>query len=192
MKLEEKLIGERIVLEQPKATFEQAKETFALVDLSREELRPWLVWCDKTKVPEDSFGFLKDWCVANREKEEGFAYLIREKETGVFCGTVDIFNLSKDHKSGEIGYWLGTPYVGKGYMQEAVKVLEKEAFAKGLNRIVIHNDVENVRSANVAERAGYHLDGVMRQQKWSDYKNSFVDINVWSKLKDEFESEFQK
>ena len=186
MKFEEELIGERIFLERPKATFEQAKEIFALIDASRAGLSPWLGWCEKTKAPEDTFSdYLKDWCQVNWEREEGFAYLIREKETRAFCGTVDIFNLSKDHKSGEIGYWLGTPYVGKGYMQEAVKLIEAQAFEKGLHRIVIHNDTENVRSVRVAERAGYYLDGVLRQNRWSNYKRSFRDTNVWSKLKDE-------
>ena len=186
MKFDEKIEGKRIVLERPKATFEQAKEIFALVEVSRTELRPWLDWCDKTKTPEDEFsGYLKGWCEDHWEKEEGFAYLIREKETGAFCGTVDIFNLNKDHKSGEIGYWLGTPYVGKGYMLEAVKLLENQAFEKGYHRIVIQNETENLRSVNVAKRAGYHLDGVMRQSRWSDYRKKFVDGNVWSKLKGE-------
>ena len=185
MKFEEELIGERIFLERPKATFEQAKEIFALVDVSRETLAPWLAWCDKTKVPEDSYGYLKDWCQGHWEKEEGFAYLIREKETRAFCGVADIFAMSKEDKSWEIGYWLGTPYVGKGYMQEAVKLIEAQAFANGIHRIVIQNDTENTRSAKVASRAGYYLDGVLRQNKWSDYKRSFRDTNVWSKLKDE-------
>ena len=186
MKFDDKIEGERIVLELPKATFEQAKEIFALVEVSREELRPWLDWCDKTKTPEDEFsGFLKDWCEANRESGTGFTYLIREKSTGAFCGTVDIFKLDDEHKTGEIGYWLGTPYVGKGYMHEAVELLEKQAFAKGCHRIVIQNATENLRSAHVAERAGYHLDGVMRQNRWSEYHGKFVDSNVWSKLKGE-------
>ena len=186
MKFDEKIEGKRIVLERPKTTFEQAKEIFALIEVSREELRPWLGWCDKTLRAEDTFsGFLKDWCEAHWEKEEGFAYLIREKETRAFCGTVDIFKLSDEHKSGEIGYWLGTPYVGKGYMHEAVMLLEKQAFAKGCHRIVIQNATENLRSAHVAERAGYHLDGVMRQNRWSEYHQKFFDSNVWSKLKGE-------
>ena len=186
MKFDERIEGERIVLERPKATFEQAKEIFALVEVSRAELRPWLDWCDKTKTPEDEFsGYLKGWCEDHWEKEEGFAYLIREKEMGAFCGTIDIFNIDQTCKRGEIGYWLGTPFVGKGYMLEAVKLLEKQSFEQGINRIVIHNDTENMRSVNVAKRAGYKLEGVLRQDKWSDYKKACFDVNVWSKLKGE-------
>ena len=68
-------------------------------------------------------------------------------------------------------------------MQEAVKSLEKTAFEAGLNRIIIRNDTNNTRSVNVAKSCGYHLDGVMRQDKWSDIFQKFVDSNVFSKLK---------
>ena len=68
-------------------------------------------------------------------------------------------------------------------MQEAVRCLEKTAFEKGLNRIVIRNDTTNMRSVNVAKNCGYHLDGVLRQDKWNDVTQQFRDTNVFSKLK---------
>jgi RimJ/RimL family protein N-acetyltransferase len=71
-------------------------------------------------------------------------------------------------------------------MSEALAALEKEVFGQGINRIYIGNDTRNIRSVNVAKRAGYHLDGVLRQNRWDDYSQSFVDSNVWSKLKEEY------
>ena len=91
--------------------------------------------------------------------------------------------VNQKHKSGEIGFWLSKNARGKGYMTEAVKALEAEAFKQGLNRIVIRNDIENLPSVNVAKNAGYHLDGVMRQERFSEAKNRFRDSNIWSKLK---------
>ena len=79
--------------------------------------------------------------------------------------------------------------VGHGYMQEALKILEKEAFNAGLNRIWLWNDTQNIRSVNVTKRLNYHLDGVMRQDAWDEVHQRFRDTNVWSKLKSEWEKE---
>ena len=57
---------------------------------------------------------------------------------------------------------------------------------------MIANDAKNTRSVNVAKRCGYHLDGVMRKEQWSERWKSFRDHNVWSKLKSEWLAEQKK
>lgn len=68
-------------------------------------------------------------------------------------------------------------------MQEAVSLLEKEFFEQGINRIVIKTDILNVKSANVAQRCGYILEGVLRQESFSKNEQRYRDINVFSKLR---------
>ena len=58
-----------------------------------------------------------------------------------------------------------------------------------INRIIIKNDTHNLRSVHVAERCGYVLEGVMRQDLWDDYHGRLRDTNIWSKLKSEWEKE---
>lgn len=178
--------SERLVLERPyPVTVELAEEIYKTVMSSREHLSEWLPWATETYSLADEFSYLKDWCEAHWQNEEGFAYLIREKETKKFLGIIDLMKVNQKHKSAEIGFWLAKDATKKGYMIEAVKALEKEAFKQGLNRLVIGNDTQNISSANVAKNAGYHLDGVLRQERWSEAKNRFRDSNIWSKLKDE-------
>ena len=110
---------------------------------------------------------------------------MRTKNTNELIGSIDLMGVDEQSKSGEIGYYLFDFAVGFGYMQEAVKCLEKTAFEKGLNRIVIKNDTTNTRSVNVAKQCGYHLDGVLRQDKWNGITQKFRDTNVFSKLKNE-------
>ncbi len=187
MDFAEKIIGEKITLERAKPTFSLANELFAIVETSRESLLPWLPWALNNKTPEDEFDYLLNWCEKNWKEGVGYAYVIRENGTQHATGTIDFFDIDLKNKSGEIGYWLGVEFVGRGYMLEAVSLLEKEIFKQGINRIVIGNDTRNIRSANVAKRAGYHLDGVLRQNRWSEYDNCFVSSNVWSKIKEDFE-----
>ena len=193
LNMPEKIEGVRIVLMRPFATFELAKEIFEKVELSRNTLRDWLPWVDGTKSPEAEYtNWLINWVQKHWDEGKGFAYLIRHKKTNAVLGAIDLMNYDETHKSAEIGYWLSNDAVGHGYMTEAVRALETVAFELGLNRIVIGNDTENTRSVNVPKRCGYHLDGVLRQDKWSDQKKSFRDSNVWSKLKSEWLAEQKK
>lgn len=187
MNFPEKIKGERITLERAKPTFELATELFELADASRESLLPWLPWALTTKTPEDEFDYLLNWCQKHWETGAGYAYVIRENNAHKAIGVIDFVTIEEVNRRGEIGYWLGSEFVGHGYMLEAVKLLEAEIFAQGFNSIKIGNDTRNTRSANVAKRAGYHLDGVLRQNRWSKSENCFVSSNVWSKLKEEFE-----
>ena len=143
-------------------------------------------WVDKTLSAEDEFSnYLASYSLNSWKNKSGFPYLIRLKETKELIGCIDLMAIDEQSKSGEIGYCLFDSAVGFGYMQETVKCLEKTAFEAGLNRIVIKNDTNNTRSVNVAKHCGYHLDGVMRQDKWNDITQKFRDTNVFSKLKSE-------
>ena len=187
MKLPEKIEAKRIILKRPIPTFDLARVLYEIVDKSRETLREWQPWVDETHSPEDEYThYLVEWCQSNWETEKGFAYLIEQKETGKIIGCIDIFHVSKENKSGELGYWLSNDAVGYGYMQEAVKALEKEAFEAGFNRIWLGNDTQNLRSVHVAERCDYRLEGVIRQEAWDEYHQRFRDTNMWSKLKEDW------
>ena len=190
----ERIEGERIVLVRPyPVTMELATEMFGYVEASRDSLQEWLSWVSYTQTPEDEYQhWLIDWCLKGWEAGTGFAYMMRDKQTNQFLGVVELFRLDKQNRWAEFGYWLSEEACGHGYVREALLILERMAFEQGLNRLVIRNDVENIRSIHVAERLGYHLDGVMRAEEWSPYWNMYRDKNVWSKLKSEWETEQKK
>ncbi|MBP5344099.1 MAG: GNAT family N-acetyltransferase [Alphaproteobacteria bacterium] len=193
LKMPEKIMSERIVLERPiQPTFKLAEEIFEKVDLSRKTLREWLSWVDGTKRPEDRYSWLVNGAQKNWETGEGYAYLIRDKKTHALLGVIDLVDCSEKHKSAEIGYWLSDDAVGHGYMTEAVTILEMTAFKKGLNRIVIRTDTKNVRSDNVPKRCVYNLEGTLHSCKWDAVHKRFADIHVWAKLKSEWDAEQKK
>lgn len=191
MKLPEQIDAQRVVLVGlTKPTFELAEALYAVVDKTRDTIREWLSWVDRTHCAEDEYThYLVEWCLAHWKEEKGFAYLVCLKETNKILGCVDIFNVSEQDQSGEIGYWLSKDAQGHGYMQEAVRALESESFKAGFNRIIIRNDTQNLRSAHVAERCGYTLEGVMRQDAWDEYHKKLRDTNLWAKLKSEWKAE---
>ena len=188
MDLPIKIETKRLVLKGlNEPSFELAKNIYRVVDSTRDSLREWLPWVDKTHTPEDEYThYLVEWCQKHWDNKEGFAYIIIDKETDGLIGCVDIFNISEKNKSAEIGYWLAQSATGKGYMKEAVLALEKEAFQQDINRIVIRNDTRNLPSAHVAKRCGYVLEGVMRQNRWSEFHQGLYDTNIWAKIKSDW------
>lgn len=193
MKFEPKkeLVGERLVLRKPELTFEFAEKMFNAIDENRDHILPWLDWAmtTVTKIPEDDYNFAKeadeDWDLGKR-----FEYSILDKRTGEFLGGLGVMQRGRSNdKYFEIGYWLAKSACGKGYMQEAVKLIEKEFFVLGVERLMIKNDVENINSKRVAERLGYVFEGVERHARYSEYLKKFVDTNVFSKLKGEYTGE---
>ncbi|MBR1544901.1 MAG: GNAT family N-acetyltransferase, partial [Alphaproteobacteria bacterium] len=190
MQLPEQIETERLILKHPtKPTFKLAEELYKVVDESRETLRKWLPWVDDTNSKEDEFA---NYLLPSKEKWEngiGFNYLIYQKETDKFLGIITLFNVEEKLQSGEIGYWISDSAAGNGYMQESVYALENTAFKNGINRIVIKNDTLNIRSANVAKRCGYTLEGIMRQDTWNRYRECLNDTNIWSKLKSDWKKD---
>ena len=185
MDMPEKITSERLILERPyPISFKLAEEIFAKIEASRATLSLWFSWVNKTLRAEDEFAnYLSSYCIDNWQNKNGFPYIIRLKETNELIGSIDLMSVDEQCQSAEIGYYLFDSSVGFGYMQEAVKCLETTAFEKGLNRIVIKNDTDNTRSVNVAKRCGYHLDGIMRQDRLNDVSQKLVDTNVFSKLR---------
>jgi len=63
----------------------------------------------------------------------------------------------------EIGYWRKTGCAGRGYVTEAVRAMARLAFDHlDARRVEIRMDDANVRSWQVAERAGFTLEALMR------------------------------
>ncbi len=188
IEMPQRIETERLVLAIPMpATFQLAEEFFAVVEHSRA--KPWraMSWL---KSVEDAFlVYLINVVQKNWEAKTMFSYLIRDKEINQIVGQIDLKDINEKNFSAELGFWLAPTAVGKGYMTEAIRAVEKAGFEAGLNRIQLRNDTENARSVAVAKRCGYHLDGVLRQVKWSPSFNDFRDLNVWSKLKSEWEAE---
>ncbi len=179
--LSEKIEGERIYLARPEVSFSFAGVLFANIDKSRHLLEPWLDWAPETKRPEDSYDFLT-LCGDNWDKHKEFPYGVFLKDTHDFIGVVGTVEMAPAHYRTEIGYWLSGEYTGKGYMREAVKLLEEKLIESGFNRLVITTDVLNTKSASVAQACGYRLEAVLKQSEYAPHLKRFRDKNIFVKF----------
>lgn len=130
----------------------------------------------------------RDFIKKSRKKlkaQSGFAFAIVLKEINKPVGCVDLIEISKRHRRGEIGYWLGRHYRQKGYMGEALQIMLKFCFNRlKLNRVEITCAKENFASKRTIENSGAKFEGMLRKRNFSG--NKFHDVMMYGLLKDEF------
>lgn len=74
-----------------------------------------------------------------------------------------------DRVSAEIGYWLGRPFWGRGIMTDAVRAATLYAFDElHMRRVFAVPFAHNAASRRVLEKAGYVLEGTMKQSAIKD------------------------
>ncbi len=95
--------------------------------------------------------------LSQRQRNLGFAYTITSRDNNDIMGIMDLFANSAGGK--EIGYWIGKPYWGKGYITEAAKALIAEAFAKlPIDYIEAGVFSDNPASCHVLQKLGFVID----------------------------------
>jgi RimJ/RimL family protein N-acetyltransferase len=134
-------------------------------------------------------GAAEEWI--NRTHEAGeqgddFSFAVTRKTDSLFMGACGIHRIP-EHQRAEIGYWLGKPHRGQGYMSEATRQVIQFGFEElSLNRIYAGYFTRNPASRRVMEKAGMTYEGTYRQNvlKWGE----FVDVGMCSILRAEFDA----
>lgn len=95
--------------------------------------------------------------LGEKRPDEGiFGLYLKPRETFIGVCSYEM----RDDDAPEIGYWLGEPYWGKGYMSEAVKAIIAHAFtAKRHARLLSGCRLQNAGSRRVLEKAGFEHVG---------------------------------
>jgi RimJ/RimL family protein N-acetyltransferase len=90
---------------------------------------------------------------------------IERRADHALVGACTLFQFHVASRRAEIGYALGRPYWGAGYMQEALQALLQYAFQTlDLNRLEADIDPRNQASARTLERLGFQKEGHLRER----------------------------
>lgn len=91
-------------------------------------------------------------------------FVIALAESNAMIGGVGIRGervVSRDLHTAVVGYWIGKPYWGRGYMSEALGAALKIAFApEHIHVVKATTDPNNKASMNVLRKAGFSYLGV--------------------------------
>lgn len=159
--LPEELLGRRVRLRPYRAGDGEA--LWSAIQESREHLAPWMPWVGEHRTVADSEAFVRRM-QAHWILREALVVGIWSRETGEYLGSSGLHPIDWEVPSFEIGYWLRVTRQGRGYVTEAARLLCTLAFETlGANRLFLRCDERNERSAAVARRLGFTLEGVRRQ-----------------------------
>ena len=132
-------------------------ETFA-------DLHEWMDWARTMPSVGDTEEVVRR-SHAKFVAREDFGLRINLKGTETLVGMSGLHVRDWRIPAFEIGYWCRKSFEGKGYITEAVKGITRFGFElMKAERIIIRCDEQNVRSAAVARRAGFTLEGILRNE----------------------------
>jgi len=132
-----------------------------VINASRSHLHPWLAWVDHTTKREHSSHFIKQSLHQMHTQE---ALPLGVFHTDKIIGGIGMHDWDQATKKAQIGYWITKEYEGKGIVNKSLSGFITYLFDKvGLNKIEIHFTPANKKSAKVAERLGFKIEGVIRQ-----------------------------
>ena len=161
---------ERLILRPP--TPRDAPALLEAVTAAYPELHRWMPWAKAPYGIDDARRFC---AFARKRFEEGLDFnvlLVLAAERRII-GSAGVHTRDPDVPSFEIGYWLDTAFVGRGFVTEAIRTLTGFAFDRlGGRRVELHIADSNRRSQAVAERLGYEWEATCK----SDHRDNLGEL----------------
>lgn len=158
--------SKRLMMRCPQAG--DGELVFAAINESIHELRrfpaslPWAIF-------EPSVAASENYCCDSQAQfiaRSDLPFLIFLKESGQLIGAAGLVRMDWNVPKFEIGYWCRTSLHGHGLITEAINALSQFAFEHlNAKRLEIFADDLNTPSWRVAEKAGFELEGILRNEK---------------------------
>ncbi len=118
------------------------------------------------------------------------AFLVCRTEDDAIVGSVALSQIFRGNfQSAYLGYQIGAPHAGRGYMTEALKLVLKHAFRTlGLHRVEANVQPGNEASIRVVRRAGFTREGYSRRYlkiggRWRDHERWAILREEWASKK---------
>lgn len=159
-----------------------ANELFDIVDASRVHLRPWLPWVDMNTREEHTLQFIQQAIVSQHNQDAMALGIVYQ---GKLIGSMGMHDWNHGLNKAQLGYWISKDFEGRGIINNCLKGFINFLFGKvGLNKIEIQFVVSNKRSAAVAERLGFKIEGIIRQSYLLN--GNYHDVVITGILKTEW------
>ncbi|QSF45666.1 GNAT family N-acetyltransferase [Paenibacillus tianjinensis] len=172
--------SERLLIRAPLWGDGAAVNTAVLESL--DELRPWMPWARLLPTPEQAEAIIRKSRLEFLERKD-LRLLLLHKTSGELIGSSGLHRIDWQTRKFEIGYWVRTSYSRQGYITEAVHAITNYAVQElRANRIEIRCDTRNTPSARVAERSGFTLEGILRNDK-CDVDGKLRDTMIFAKVR---------
>jgi [ribosomal protein S5]-alanine N-acetyltransferase len=157
----------RVRLAEP--TPADRREFIELVESSVDLHRPW------TFPPADAASYRR--LLERNRADNFFALLARRSDDDAIVGLFEFSEVVHgSFQNAYLGYWVGAPFAGHGYMAEGMRLALRFAFTElKLHRVEANIQPGNKRSLALAKRAGFRREGFSPRYlkiggRWRDHE----------------------
>jgi len=168
------LRGDRVVL-RPAVAADFAAWA-RLREQSRAFLTPWEPTWPEDDLTRAAFRRRLRRQAEEMARDESFSFLIFEATSEELLGGLTLGGIRRGvAQAATLGYWMGAPHAGKGYMTRAVAAVAQFGFATlRLHRIEAACIPANAPSIALLERNGFRREGLARaylkiNDAWRDH-----------------------
>jgi [ribosomal protein S5]-alanine N-acetyltransferase len=156
------LRGQRIMLRAPETGDFDAWS--GLRAQSQNELRPFEPKWSEHELTRSAYAARVRMANRLSDSGDGFNFLIFDAGDGKLVGGITLGNIKRGASQAcEIGYWLGTPHLRRGYMTDAIQTVLRFAFQnQRLQRVEAACIQSNERSEAALLRCGFQYEGLAR------------------------------
>jgi ribosomal-protein-alanine N-acetyltransferase len=139
-------------------------EWAALREASRAFLTPWEPTWPPDDLTRSAFRRRLKRYAEDQRGDLAYAFLIFRSDDNAMIGGLTLANIRRGvAQAGSIGYWVGAPFVRKGYMTAAVRALIPYSFATlRLHRLEAACIPDNTASIRLLERTAFKREGYAR------------------------------
>ena len=155
--------GQGLLLRAPAMSdFPQWSE---LRERSRTFLTPWDPIWPSDDLTRSGFRRRLRRYTEDIAEDRAYPFVVVREDDNAIVGGVTLANVRRGIvQAGTIGYWIGQPFVGKGYMTSALRVLLPTLFGElNLHRVEAACIPSNLASVKVLEKCGFAREGLARR-----------------------------
>jgi ribosomal-protein-alanine N-acetyltransferase len=143
---------------------------------SREFLAPWEPEWPSDDLTRGAFRNRIRRYASEMRDDLGYPFFVFRAGDKAMIGGATLSNVRRGvAQSANLGYWMGAPFAGQGYMSAAVAaIIPFSHGALGLKRIEAACIPENAASVRLLEKSGFVREGYARKYlciagKWQDH-----------------------
>jgi ribosomal-protein-alanine N-acetyltransferase len=136
-----------------------------LREFSREFLTPWEPIWPSDDLTRSGFRRRLRRYQEDMADDKAYPFLIFRESDETLLGGITLANVRRGIvQAGTMGYWIGQPHAGRGYMTAALRVLLPSLFGElNLHRIDAACIPSNAASIRVLEKCGFVREGRARR-----------------------------
>lgn len=151
-------------------------EFLDLMQRSVELHHPW--------ISPPTTGPMFDSYLRRLSREDHTGLLICERLSDAIIGVINLNNIVRgSFLSASLGYYVGAPYTGLGYMTDGLELVCRHAFERmGLHRLEANIQPDNTRSLELVRRCGFENEGLSRDFLF--IAGAWRDHERWSRVHD--------